>query len=120
MPARRITRSRCNRGGAETTSTKSQRPVLRGFVQQRDVEHDQRLAAGAGGGDETALGVADLRMQDALETAQRFGVAEDLLAEALPVDAARLVAHARERRLDLAHRGPSPTQQAMDDRIGIE
>ena len=74
----------------------------------------------AGPGDKPRFGGAHHRMQDAFEPAQRLGLAEHPLAEALAIDAAGLVLHLREGRLDLPHRRAARRQQPVHHRIGVE
>ena len=78
-------------------------PLAHPLEQQRNVEHDQPLARQGGTPQEGALLLADQRMDDRLQPAQRFLVAENAGAQRLAVEHARLH-DSGKRRLDAGQR----------------
>ena len=95
-------------------------PGSPGFEQQRDIEHDQRFAPGAGPRDKALLCGADHRMQDSLETPQRLWFAEHPFPEPLPVDAAFGSSYAGKGVLDLRHRRAARCELSMHLGVGVE
>ena len=71
------------------------------FIQQRDVEHGNPLAASARQRQKSLFGGGDHRMQNTFELRQRLRIAEHSFAEALAVDPAIPAARTRKSRLDL-------------------
>ena len=90
------------------------------FEQQRDVEHDERLAARPGARDEPPLSPLHHRMQDALKLPQGGGISEHKPAQPTTIDPARRIAYPRKRRLDPVNRRAARTDQAVNLRIGIK
>ena len=95
--------------------------ALRGepdLEQERDVEHDDALAARRGAAEKPALDPAHQRVDDRLQPAQLRPVAEHPLAQHRPVDGT-VPHHAGEGLADGLHRGAAARQQTVHRSVGI-
>ena len=87
------------------------------FIQQRNVEHDQRLARMF---DHEGMALRrHRRMDDSFEAGQRIGIGEDLRAQPFAQDAL-FSGRARESLLDRRQQSAPRALETVDDGIGVE